>query len=106
MDDFAAHSIDRAPASGIADARRPDGPGLHQKPDPLRASAEALEASFLAEMLKHTGVGRMPESFNGGPGEAAFSDFLVHEYAAKISGTRSIGLADHIYRALSERVQE
>lgn len=71
--------------------------------DKMRHLAQEFEASFLAEMLKHTGLGRMPESFNGGAGEAAFSDFLTREYAAEISRSQSIGLADQIYRALIER---
>lgn len=103
MDEIASQIIGRALTPDITPAPRPNGAAPQDKPDPLRTSAEALEASFLAEMLKHTGVGKMPESFNGGPGEAAFSDFLVHEYAGTIASTRSIGLADHIYRALSER---
>lgn len=72
----------------------------------MRESAQKLEASFLAEMLKHTGLAKMPESFNGGPGEAAFSDYLVHEYADAISSKGSIGLADHIYRSLVERSKQ
>lgn len=71
----------------------------------MRVAAEKFEATFLAEMLKHTGLGKMPEGFNGGPGEAAFSDFLVHEYAGSIAKTRSTGLADQIYQALKERSQ-
>ncbi|MEM9059273.1 MAG: rod-binding protein [Pseudomonadota bacterium] len=69
----------------------------------VRAAAEKFEASFLAEMLRHAGVAEMPETFNGGPGEAAFSDFLIHEYAKAISSSRSFGLADHVYRAMMER---
>ncbi|MEL6999240.1 MAG: rod-binding protein [Pseudomonadota bacterium] len=70
----------------------------------VRAAAEKFEASFLAEMLKHAGVAKMPEAFNGGPGEAAFSGFLVQEYADAISSSRSFGLADHVYRAMLERM--
>ena len=106
MDDITSHIIDRTRGSDVAASRNLSVPVTGNVADPLRASAEALEASFLAEMLKHTGIGKMPESFNGGPGEAAFSDFLVHEYAGKIASTRSIGLADHIYRALLEKVQK
>lgn len=72
----------------------------------MRAAAQKFEASFLAEMLKHTGIGQMPEGFNGGHGEAAFSDYLVHEYADAISSSKSIGLADQIYRALAERAKQ
>lgn len=72
----------------------------------MRAAAQKFEASFLAEMLKHTGIGKMPEGFNGGHGEAAFSDYLVHEYADSIASSKSIGLADQIYRALAERANQ
>ncbi len=72
----------------------------------MRAASIKFEATFLAEMLKHTGLGDMPEGFNGGPGEAAFSDFLVHEYAEAVASKRSTGLADQIYRALKERSQQ
>lgn len=72
----------------------------------MRAAAQQFEASFLAEMLKHTGIGKMPEGFNGGHGEEAFSDYLVHEYAESIASSKSIGLADQIYRALAERANQ
>ena len=87
-------------------AERAASPGVaSQKIDPMRVAARQFEASFLAEMLKHTGLGKMGSEFNGGPGEQAFSGFLVHEYATKISESRSVGLADQIYRALLEREQ-
>ncbi len=79
--------------------------GALKSDEAMRAAAEKFEATFLAEMLKHTGLGKMPEGLNGGPGEAAFSDFLVHEYAGSIAKTRSTGLADEIYQALKDRSQ-
>lgn len=71
----------------------------------LMQTARSFEASFLAEMLAHTGIGKMSEDFNGGAGEAGFSGFLVQEYAAEISRTGRIGLADQIYASLKQRVQ-
>ena len=71
--------------------------------DELRALAKKFEASFLTEMLKHTGIGEAREAFGGGPGEQAFSEFLVREYAGKISETAAIGLADRVYSALLTR---
>lgn len=68
--------------------------------------AEAFEAVFLGEMLKHTGLGRMPEQFNGGVGERGFSDMLVQEYAAEIARDGSIGLAEHIHRSLLAKAGE
>lgn len=69
----------------------------------MRALAKKFEASFLAEMLKHAGLGEMPEQFNGGAGEAAYSGFLVQEYADKIAETGRIGIADNVYAALKAR---
>ena len=103
MTDITSHIIEAAQSvHGQVGSSRPS---VDQSTlaDPLRASAQKLEASFLAEMLKYTGITKMPEGFNGGPGEAAFSDFLLHEYADSISRTRAIGLADQIYRSISER---
>ncbi len=69
----------------------------------LRAEAERFEAAFLAEMLRHSGLGRMPESFNGGAGEAAFAGSLVQEYANRIAATGTLGIAEQIYQTLVER---
>lgn len=69
----------------------------------LRAEAERFEAAFLAEMLRHSGLGRMPESFNGGAGEAAFAGSLVQEYANRIAATGTLGIAEQIYNTLIER---
>ena len=69
----------------------------------LRAEAERFEAAFLAEMLRHSGLGRMPESFNGGAGEAAFAGSLVQEYANRIAATGTLGIAEQIYDSLVER---
>ena len=37
--------------------------------DALKDAAQKLEATFLAEMLKHAGVGETPDGFGGGVGE-------------------------------------
>ncbi len=69
----------------------------------LRAEAERFEAAFLAEMLRHSGLGRMPESLNGGAGEQAFAGSLVQEYANLIAATGTLGIAEQIYHTLVER---
>ncbi len=69
----------------------------------LRAESTRFEAAFLAEMLRYTGLGRMPESFNGGAGEAAFSGSLIQEYANQIAATGALGISDQIYKSLLER---
>jgi len=68
--------------------------------DELRRVAREFETAFLSEMLKHAGVGRMPETFNGGVGEEGFADMLAREYAAEIARTGRLGLAEQIWRSL------
>lgn len=85
------------PGAPPAPAPRP------QADDPLRRAAEAFEAAFLAEMLRHSGLGRMPATFNGGAGEAAFSGTLIEAYAKQIAATSRLGLAERIYRDLAAR---
>ncbi|KMW59221.1 putative flagellar protein FlgJ [Candidatus Rhodobacter oscarellae] len=69
----------------------------------LRAIAEQLEASFLAEMLKHAGAGASRESFGGGAGEDQFGSFLRQAHAEEIAKAGGIGLAEHLFEALKER---
>lgn len=69
---------------------------------PLRAAAEAMEAGFLAEMLKQSGLGATPEGFGGGAGEDQFASFLRQEQAAAMVRAGGIGLADSIYNALAK----
>ena len=65
--------------------------------------AKKFEATFLTEMLRHTGLGKSPEGFDGGAGEARFSGFLVEAYAEQLSDSGQIGLADQIYSDLVAR---
>lgn len=74
-------------------------------PDPNRKVAEAFEASFLTEMLKHSGVNKTSESFGGGAGEDAFSSMLNDAYANTISKSGGIGIADLVYRSIVEKAQ-
>jgi Rod binding domain-containing protein len=67
-----------------------------------RAAAEAFEATFLAEVLKHSGLNALPTSFGGGAGEEAFSSFLTQEYARLMSARGGIGLAEQIFEILSQ----
>nr|WP_322868169.1 rod-binding protein [Aquicoccus sp. G2-2]MEA1115027.1 rod-binding protein [Aquicoccus sp. G2-2] len=69
----------------------------------LRAAAEKLEATFLAEMLKSAGVGQARESFGGGAGEGQFASFLRDAQAEAMVKAGGIGLADKLYQALKER---
>lgn len=80
--------------------------GAGRGPSALRRSAEALETAFLSEMFKAAGIGRPPESMNGGAGEEHFSSFLAEAHARAMVARGGIGLADHIERALAARGAE
>lgn len=69
----------------------------------IRDVAEAFEAAFLTEMLRHTGLEKMSESMNGGAGEAAFSSFLTRAYASEIARTKPLGIADTIAASLEAK---
>jgi Rod binding domain-containing protein len=69
----------------------------------LRKVALDLEASFLAEMLKHAGLGQQRSAFGGGAGEEQFSSFLVQAQADQLVKSGGIGLAESIFEALKER---
>ncbi|MGB8814321.1 MAG: rod-binding protein [Paracoccaceae bacterium] len=70
--------------------------------DPLRAKAEELEAAFLSEMLGYSGLGEASDSFGGGIGEEQFASFLRQEQATAMVKHGGIGLAESLFRALSE----
>lgn len=69
----------------------------------MREVAKEFEAVFLAEMLKHAGLGEGRESFGGGAGEAAFHTMLADEQARHMVDAGGIGLADHIFESLMAR---
>ena len=69
----------------------------------LRAVAQELEASFLAEMLKHAGLGETPEAFGGGAGEEQFASLLRQEQAKALVSAGGIGLAEQIFKSLVQR---
>jgi len=65
--------------------------------------AEEFEATFLAEMLKHTGLNKTSSEFGGGAGEDAFHSLLTQKYADKLAASGGIGLAQHIYKSLIQK---
>lgn len=69
----------------------------------IAEAAQRFEAQFLGEMLKYAGLGKMPENFNGGAGEEAFSDFFAQEVASQIARERPLGIGDKIAKALAAR---
>lgn len=73
---------------------------------PLRAAARALEAQFLAEMLKSAGLGEARESFGGGIGEEQFASFLRGEQAEAMARNGGIGLAESIFEAMKRRAAD
>lgn len=64
--------------------------------------AQQLEANFLAEMLKSTGVGDVSDSFGGGEGEGQFQSFLLQAQAEKMVESGGIGLAQSIFESLKK----
>lgn len=61
-----------------------------------------LEASFLAEMLKHAGVGENRSALGGGAGEEQFASFLRQAHAKEIAKSGGIGLAEQLFNAMKE----
>lgn len=94
---------DAAPVTGTTLAGAAHGPNAG--PSTLRAVARDLEAAFIAEMLKHTGLGATSDAFGGGPGEAQFASFLRTEHARLMAERGGIGLAENIFRALTARAE-
>ncbi|MDX8346429.1 rod-binding protein [Cognatiyoonia sp. IB215446] len=70
----------------------------------LRAAAEQLEATFLAEMLKSAGLGAPRDSFGGGIGEEQFGSFLREAQAKEIVAAGGIGLAEALFEAMKVRM--
>ncbi|MGP1355207.1 rod-binding protein [Roseicyclus sp.] len=70
----------------------------------LRRVSQELEAAFLAEMLKHAGIGTGRNGLGGGgAGEDQFASLLRTEHAALLTERGGIGLAESIFRALLAR---
>ena len=67
----------------------------------LMSKAEELEATFLAEMLAHAGLGEMQGSFGGGQGEEQFTSFLRQEQARLMVEQGGIGLAELVFNTMA-----
>ena len=78
-------------------------PSPTAKDPDLWVASQALEATFLSEMLKSAGLGAARDSFGGGAGEAPFAGFLADEYARSLADRGGIGMAESIYRTLVQR---
>jgi peptidoglycan hydrolase FlgJ len=82
------------------------GPDLSVRDATLRIRARELESVFLAEMLRHAGSARTPESFGGGMGEDQFASFLRQAQADAIVRKGGIGLAEHLFNSLKARADD
>lgn len=67
----------------------------------LRAKAREMEAAFLAEMLRHSGLQAQQGQFGGGIGEEQFASFMREAQARAIVAAGGIGLAEPLFRALA-----
>lgn len=72
----------------------------------LRAVATRLEATFLAEMLKHAGLGQARDAYGGGIGEDQFASFLAEAQAKAMAARGGIGLAETLFIALKENTDD
>jgi Rod binding domain-containing protein len=72
-------------------------------PQNVQAAAVELEAAFLAEMLKASGLGKARESFGGGAGEDQFSSFLVQHQARALAESGGVGLSEILFQSMMEK---
>lgn len=86
----------------IAPSSAPTQSTLPSDDQRLRAVATRLEATFLAEMLKHAGLGQARDAYGGGIGEDQFASFLADSQAQAIAARGGIGLAETLFNALKE----
>jgi len=70
--------------------------------DTARNVAQSLEASFVSEMLKHTGLGLKENSFGTGS-ESQFASFHREALAKEIVRSGGLGLTELIFEAVLER---
>lgn len=80
----------------------PSPPLPPDRRDILMQKTRELEATFVAEMLAHTGLGETQGAFGGGTGEEQFASFLRQEQARVMVETGGIGLAELIFRSMTE----
>ncbi|WP_170329537.1 rod-binding protein [Ruegeria arenilitoris] len=72
-------------------------------PQKIQAAAVELEAAFLAEMLKASGLGKARQSFGGGAGEDQFSSFLVKHQARALAEAGGVGLSEILFKSMMEK---
>lgn len=75
-------------------------------PDRMRDTAQAFEASFVAQMLRPMFEGVSTEApFGGGEAEATWRGFLIDEMGKQVARAGGIGVADHVMAQMI-RMQE
>jgi peptidoglycan hydrolase FlgJ len=75
-------------------------------PDRMRETAEAFEASFVAQMLRPMFEGISTDApFGGGEAEATWRGFLIDEMGKQVARAGGIGLADQVVSEMI-RLQE
>lgn len=74
--------------------------------DRLKVAAVELEAAFLAEMLRSSGLGKTRDAFGGGAGEDQFSSFLVQQQAMQLAHSGGVGLSELIFKSMTERCND
>ncbi|WP_170401049.1 rod-binding protein [Ruegeria arenilitoris] len=72
-------------------------------PQKVQTAAVELEAAFLAEMLKASGLGEARRSFGGGAGEDQFSSFLVQHQARALAEAGGVGLSEILFQSMMEK---
>ena len=66
-------------------------------PDRIKQTAEAFEASFIAQMLRPMFEGVSTEApLGGGEAEATWRGFLLDEMGKQVARAGGVGLADHV----------
>lgn len=78
------------------------GPSSVSRLSQAREVAQKLEAAFLSEMLKSSGLGKAPDGFGGGAGEDQFTSFLRDAQSREMVKAGGIGLAEVFEAQLTE----
>lgn len=78
----------------------PDARRASPRDQKLWAAAQALETSFIAEMLKGAKIGAPRQEFGGGTGEDQFASMLQDQQADMLQRRGGFGLAESIYQAM------
>lgn len=82
-----------APHAPTTPKTKPHDPALWR-------AAQALEAGFIAEMLKDAKIGAARQEFGGGVGEDQFASMLQDKQADLWEQKGGFGLAENIYQAM------